>query len=145
MLSNSHPARNEKSSALRLSDGIIILDPENDETIRINVRDLEKISNKYDISGVILNNLMPTDNSDAALSLLKNINSAVNNSISVGAFLDDDALESYPELLEYIDIALPSIDAVTGFDDVNFTERLTKGNEALKGKKRRCKLPTFSL
>ena len=134
LLANSHPARNAKSSALRLQDKSIILDPENDETIRINARDIEIISKKYDLSGVILSNLMPTDNADAAVSLLENISAAADGRLGIGAFLPDEALEKHPEIIDLLDIAVPSIDAVTGFDDVNFTDRLFKWHEALDGK-----------
>lgn len=135
LLSADHPARGENASALILEDGSIMLDPDNEDTVGVNISDIESLIKKYrGLSGIIFENLLPTGNHEAAGLLLESAAAAVSGKASLGAFLPDDTIEEYPCLLEHLDIAMPLINAVTGFDEVNFASRLEIWLEAFENK-----------
>jgi N-acetylmuramoyl-L-alanine amidase len=126
VLSKSNPASKNTSLAIQSTDNTYLLDPSQEETITLNARDIGKIASKYKtLAGIVLENLLPTDDENAAAALLESVTASVGGKTKVGAFLPDDALEEAVSFSKSLDVVFPQITLSTGFDEENYASRLS--------------------
>ena len=129
-LASSHPAVKE-DLAIQTESGWIMRE-DSEETVRLNAKDLARIAGKYPaLSGILLENLLPQGNAEAAATLLQNAKAAISGKCSLGAIFSDDALENAAALSEGLDLVIAATDAVTGFDEVNFSSVLSEWKNAV--------------
>lgn len=134
-LSPSHPAAKDKSLALPIGESRV-LDPSLEQTIRLNADDLGALAQKYDVAGVILQNVFFTDGLERhAEALTREVGAALHGRAALGLMLPDrERLDGYAPAAAHADLLLPAISEPVGFDGDGFGERLAAWRELADGR-----------
>ncbi|MEG2174281.1 MAG: N-acetylmuramoyl-L-alanine amidase [Oscillospiraceae bacterium] len=131
-LSHSHPGITDPSLLIPMGDSLL-LDPRNDETIRLNAQDLGTMAKKYKPAGIVLQNLYPTDGLDtAAQRLVESVATAIEGHTSLGVVLPDSLLDicDVSLIAPHLELMFPVIDQAVGLEGAGFAARLSAWQQA---------------
>jgi hypothetical protein len=101
--------RQKREPAHEVGDGLY-LNPNSDDTVRLNADDLGRMAKKYDLGGIILRGLQYTDGLEQrAAVLVENVAAAIDGRTPLGVLLEDGDLSSLAPIAQKADWVLPVI------------------------------------
>ncbi|MEA5135120.1 MAG: N-acetylmuramoyl-L-alanine amidase [Candidatus Fimivivens sp.] len=132
LLSKKHPAVKDTSMTTSIGDSFLLA-PDHTKTIQLNAKDLGAMAKRYNLGGIILENVHATDGMESeATTLVQSCREAIGGRTKLGLMLPDAALdEDYSAVLSLSDIVLPIIEAEANPTENGYANSLSKWQQAV--------------